>query len=444
MNFRTNTKKLLAGALAAGLLALQFPAAAFAATDTQSGWGAKRGLDFLASQQLATGEIPSALGGDSDWATIAIQATGGDAFTFKKDGGVSIAEHLQTEAVNDATDVARRMLAIAALGADTTDFGGVDYGQLLASYADGEDKEIGDDTFLNDETFAIMAIAASGNQSLYQLAEDSLALLLTNQNTDPDSPDFGSFSGGTCAFCVPNSNDTATAIIAIEAAQSKLGLTDEALETAKENAIAYLLSTQQEDGGFIYSPLFGGPADTTSTAWALMALNTIGADVEAQAARGWLLARQNADGGFDGWMCGASDVSATVHIITALVGTTWLLEPAASITIPDTEPAELIARDECPVVVPSTPPETSEPAPTPETPAPIVPASTPTNTTDEPQTLAAETTPEEPTDVEEDNQEDEVIPVAETGSSAAKYILYTLVALSLITIGWRLLQPKKS
>src|SRR5690606_16788837 len=126
--------------------------------------------------------------GESDWAIIAIEAAGGDATSFKHSGDVSIADYIKTETTDDATDVARRMLAVAALGEDSKNFGGTNYNDLLAGYATGADSTIGDATFLNDETFAILAIIASGDKSLYPLAQSSLNLLLASQNLDVASP----------------------------------------------------------------------------------------------------------------------------------------------------------------------------------------------------------------------------------------------------------------
>lgn len=423
------TKKLLVGALAATFLALQVPATALAATDEEAFAAAQAGTGYLADNQNDDGSI-AGFGGETDWTIIAVEASGADADELENGSGVTAVNFIETEVPADGTDVARKMLAIASTEGDSTDFGGTDYNALLASLYD--DQQFDAATLLNDDMFAIMAISKTDDPELYALAQKSLDFLIANQEAD------GGFSYTTVEcdfFCGTDSNDTAAAIIAFKAA-GEIGLTHDDLETAEAAALVYLLSTQQADGGFAYDT-FAGVSDGSSTSWALMALNAIGAGVETQAtaARDWLLANQNDDGGFSYGAFGitASDTFTTAHAVTALLGTTWLLDPAPLVAEAPTET--------------ETPPEEEEEEE--EDTTPIVT----TSAEDEEQTAAQEETteaqpevlttttsaPEEPK--EDDKQPEAVTPIA-AKTPYGKYAIYAALILGALLLGWYAFRPK--
>lgn len=421
-------KKLLAGAVAATMLALQVPATTFAATNEALYAAVRGGIGYLADNQNDDGSI-AGFGGETDWSIIAVEAAGEDAAALENGSGVSAVDFIKNEVPSDGTDVARKVLAIASTGGDSASFGGTNYNTALASYFNNGQFDV--ETLLNDDMFAIMAISKAGDPALYALAQDSLDFLLANQGAD------GGFSYTTevCDFfCGTDSNDTAAAIIAMKAAAA-MGLTHDDLETAQADALAYLLSTQQPDGGFAYDA-FAGVSDGSSTAWSLMALNAVGPSVEAQAAaaRDWLLANQNDDGGFSYGAFGItnSDTFTTAHAVIALLGTTWLLDPAP-LQIP--EPAEEKPTP-VPVVVVTSSDNNPQPANKPD---PVV-----TNTD---QVLAVETATDTTDDApaeETAGDVEEITPISESKDSAVKYIVYAVIALSLIGFGWYLFQPKKS
>jgi hypothetical protein len=156
------------------------------------------------------------------------------------------------------------------------------------------------------------------------MAQDALNYFLSHQGSD------GGFSyavAGGCAWCdgSSDSNDTAAAIIALFAA-GKMNLSNINIVGGRDNAVIYLLTTQQSDGGFSYDSISGYGSDAGSTAWALMALNMVGDPVRVQAlaARSWLLSNQGADGGFHSY----TTSQTTSDAIVALLGTTWLLQPS--------------------------------------------------------------------------------------------------------------------
>jgi len=89
-------------------------------------------------------------------------------------------------------------------------------------------------------------------------------------------------------------------------------------ETVKEKAADYLLSNQGEDAGFSYP---GFDSDALHTAVATMALisndrNTESLDINGSSPTGFILSKQENDGGFGGW--GSSDVDTTCWAMLAL------------------------------------------------------------------------------------------------------------------------------
>lgn len=322
---KISIKKLIQATLLCGVILTGqalLPIAASAATDQEVQAAAQAGVQYLSNHQNADGSI-TGLGGESDWTAVAVKAAGTDVSDLSK-AGTSLTDFLEADmppAGAPATAIERKMFAVVAADGDTSNFGGTNYTNLLANQH--VSNQVGDPTLLNDDIFGVIAIQASGKTSLKSAAQDGLDYFISHQNAD------GGFSYTTesCMYCGSDSNDTAAAIIAMYAGD-KLGLIMSSPD-AKANALIYLLSTQQADGGFGYD--IYSPSDGSSTAWSLMALNVIGSPVATQAAqaRDWLLKNQNPDGGFSFGAYGinTSDTFTTAHAITALLGSTWLLSP---------------------------------------------------------------------------------------------------------------------
>ncbi len=423
----TSTIKKTFAAVALGLtMSLQLISPAFAATNSQVLTAAQAGVNYLSVNQGVDGSV-AGFGGVTDWAAIAIAANGQEVAAFKN-GGASITDSLMANPLTStalATDVEKRLLAIFAAGEDTADFGGVDYNALLATYHNTQ--QIGDPMLLNDDIFGVIAAAAADDPDLEAMAQDGLDYFIAHQAIDGGF----SYTTDTCAYCGSDSNDTAAAIIALEAAKS-MGLTNAGLDDAKDKAVAYLLSTAQTDGGFGYD-IFS-PSDGSSTAWSLMALNALGEDVETQAlaARDWLLANQNTDGGFRFAAYGTldSDTYTTSHAVTALLGTTWLLQP---------EPLEQPA--------PQPTPATPAPTPIPQAAQPI---KLKTVTTSQPIVHDAEVLSQETTTA--DTAQDDAAKADPTKKDIAtkvdkkdgkiNYLVFVIIGLSVVAIVWYVLRPK--
>ena len=358
---QTSVKQLISGALISALVAVQIPLPAYAAVGSDPLTSALAGTSFLAANQSNAGSIGTN-NGDTDWSVIALKAAGKNPSTLNNGGGISAVDFMSTDtptAATSATSIERRIIAVNAIGQDSTNFGGIDYNAKLKSFYNA--NQIGDPTLLNDDIFGIIAVAASRDSSLEPMAQDSVAFLLSHQLADGGF----SYTTNTCDFyCGSDSNDTAAAIIAIDAAAS-LPLANPGLTAAKDKALAYLLTTQQTDGGFGYDAF--SASDGSSTSWGLMALNVTGSssDTPKLAARNWLLTNQNTDGGFAYGLYGmtSSDASTTAPAILALLGTTWLLNPAPIQVAPPTPPIPAsIVPSAAPVAAVSTPAPTSNTA----------------------------------------------------------------------------------
>lgn len=322
-------KHIIMLAIIAGLI---IPAPALAAVNSSPSSAAADGIRYLNDNQNADGSIPG-FGGESEWSADAVAASGQDVAGFSN-GGSSLLDFLKSDASSSSTSAAtleRKIIAIATAGQDPSNFGDVDYISLLAAkHTGGQIRDNDYTTVLTDDFFGIIAIDAAHDTSLLPEAQDALDYMLDHQAPD------GGFSWSadyTCDFCGPDSSDTAAALIAMYAA-SDLGLspsdTTINLDLKKSEALGYLLTTKQGDGGF--GGDMSSPSDGSSTAWSLMALNMVGSSVDSSAAsaRDWLLQNQNVDGGFSYGAFGitASDTYTTANAVLALLGTTWLLNPA--------------------------------------------------------------------------------------------------------------------
>lgn len=411
---------------------LAVPAPALAAVNPDPASAASAGLQYLANNQQTDGSI-SGFGGESEWSVEAVQAAGQQASAFSH-GGASLLDFLKGDVPGPSTTptaLERKIIAISAAGQDPSNFGGVDYEALLAAqYAGGQ---IGDPTLLNDDIFGVIAIDASQDTALVPQAQGALDYLLAHQGAD------GGFSYTTdsCAWCGADSSDTAAAIVAMYAA-SDLGLGSPSLDAARSSALSYLLGTQQADGGF------GGdassPSDGSSTAWALIALNTIGsaATSSAASARGWLLNDQNPDGGFSYSAYGFtnSDTYTTANAVTALLGTTWLLRPAP-VSIPTgTGGGTSTKQQNVPVPASTQTPQSSQPAPASDQPAePPTPSADPGGTDAADQVKGAATA--------KPSHKSAVRPAAAQADKRS-YSIYFLAFLGSIAIMWFVLESRKT
>jgi len=259
---------------------------------------------------------------NSAWKTMALVATGESGLT---------GDHLKNINSENAIDYCAPILAITALGEDPRTYPNQDYVAKLKTYYNN--NQMGDATLLNDDIWSILALA-----SIYQAdsteAVAAKKFLLDNQNDDGG---WGySISEGSDTS---DTNDTAAAIIALVEAGVSV------VESSIVDALAYLQSTQNNDGGFPYDPnsLWGTDSDSGSDAWVIWALNKVGQD-PASWTKGenspitHLQSLQDAgDGGF-WWIAGESEYNnkaMTPYAVIALAGKSFPVKPT-KLSVSDT------------------------------------------------------------------------------------------------------------
>ena len=281
-------------------------------------------LDYLRGQQQPDGKI--AAFATSAWAVMAIAAAGEDPDSWTN-GGDSIVDYLRDNIdhldVNKATDWERFILAVVAAGEDPRDFGGVDCVATLLDFYDG--TQIGDDGMLNDDFWGILALTSIGETDGVQ---NSKSFIIDNQNSDG--------GWGWIAGDVSDADDTAAAISALIAAGQS------ASSQVITDALAYLKSQQQNDGGFSSE----GATNTGADTWATNAIADAGQSPVADEWRksgnnaiGHLLSLQDTDGAFKWSATQRSNPEwMTTYAIIALLGGSWP-EDATAPTISSLNPS---------------------------------------------------------------------------------------------------------
>jgi hypothetical protein len=217
-------------------------------------------LDYLRSQQESTGMIDSF--GNSAWVVMAIAAAGEDPDDWKVSSNPSIVDYLADSATSadSANAYAKMIMAAAAAGQDPTNFGGRDFVALLEAEYDG--TQIGNDAYLNDDYWGVMALVAAGEDPATSTAiQGSAAFILENQDEVDDG--WGSGVGGGFS----DVDNTAAAIMALIAAGE-----DPATSDAISDGLAYMQGTQQDNGGL----LSWGDTNADSDAWGICAIVAAG------------------------------------------------------------------------------------------------------------------------------------------------------------------------
>ncbi len=276
-------KLLLTGGLIAAFLALAIAPSAVTA-------------DVPAAVAYLTAQTPGA------WTTMALAAAGQTGLN---------ADHLKTVSGTLATDYAKAIIALAAIGENPATFGNIDYLAKLKAYYNN--NQFGDETLVNDDIWTILALAAVNDTAgaEFSAAKD---FIISHQNAD-----------GGWSYSITGSsdtNDTAAAIMAL--VEAGVGASDAKIVSA----VNYLKSVQNADGGFPYSA--GDPSDSGSDAWAISAIYKIG-----QNPAGWnqgaatpvthLESLQDTDGGFWWQAAGTSgnNKAMTPFAVIALSGNSY-------------------------------------------------------------------------------------------------------------------------
>jgi hypothetical protein len=204
---------------------------------------------FLQASQQPDGGFAEP-GGASDptltaWVVLGLESAGRNAAALRL-GGVSPAEYLAGKTTRTTTDLALRILALAALR------------QNVSQHAEQLERQTGRDgrigPLVNSTIWSVIALRAAGRP----VPRASVRYLIRRQHRTGG----WSWSAGGA----PDSNDTAAAIQALRAAGVR--------GVPIVRGLAYLRRLQNPDGGFAL--IRGRGSDAQSTAWAIQAFVAAG------------------------------------------------------------------------------------------------------------------------------------------------------------------------
>lgn len=253
----------------------------------------EKAISYLLTQQDANGEIESV--GVSGWSLFAFSASG-------KSNGKLVNFLKENSSYSKVTDVERTILVAAAVGIDPRDFNNTNLIKKLRGFE--VNNQIGDEKSLSDDIFGVLALTAAGEKD-DTLLKNSTNFVIKNQNQD-----------GGWGFQVGQISDVDTAAAAIQAlkAAKKAGLS--VSDSIFTNAKNYLHSAQNQNGGFGFNKVDQKVSNTSSTAWAVQALVSLGETPTK--AFDYLRSQQLSSGGFKTEVNGQVNNLATAYAIAAL------------------------------------------------------------------------------------------------------------------------------
>lgn len=180
----------------------------------------------------------------NEWITMALVAGG--------ENGVN-KDYLKTFSGTLATDYAKRILAIVAVGENPRTFANTDLVQGLKALA--KNGQIGDTNLLNDDAWGILALRAAGVPQTDTVVAGAKSYLLAHQEING--------GWGYAVGAGADTNDTAAVLMALKDVDLS------ASNSSITAALQYLHQAQNSDGGFPY--VSGSASDSGSTSWVLAA-----------------------------------------------------------------------------------------------------------------------------------------------------------------------------
>ncbi len=206
--------------------------------------------DYLASAMDDDGLLEGSQS-VTDWAAISLAAAGLDTAQFSP---AILTYDPTTDDAYATGEIARHILALAALGEDPTDQNGVNYVARLLNTK--EDGQFGDTAFVNDDIFAGLALLAAGVAA--DDADVQRAVVAAKDSVNADG-------GVSYAVAIDTSDvDTTAYFVQLLNAAGQTG-------KVKQAAVRYLKDQQNLDGGWGYED--HGVSNSSSTAVALQALD---------------------------------------------------------------------------------------------------------------------------------------------------------------------------
>jgi len=258
-------------------------------SDVEENFSIENALSFLSLQQESDGSFGDSL--YTDWVAIATSKVGGDANMLNS----KLRNYLKNESfeASNITDYERHAMALMALGINPYDGTDINYiGEIVDSF-DG--KQIGYDSLYNDDIFALIVLSSAGYSKKDEMIEKIVSYVISKQSS---SGAWGSI------------DMTAAAIEALSNFESLDGVED-----AISKGESYLVGKQKSDGSF---------ENVFSTSWAIQALSLNNAfNDEVDNAIKYLISNQQSDGGVTDDSNIKSRIWATSYALPAVSKLSW-------------------------------------------------------------------------------------------------------------------------
>jgi hypothetical protein len=293
----------------------------------------RKALSWIATQQQEDGSFAGFNPGATADAVLAITAAGADAASYVSGANNTPLDYLATQAssysAQGASQAGKLTTTALAAGGDPRDFGATDLIARLQDYYDGVTGTFGTGSTW-DQAWGIIGFAASG-----LTVPDAALQTMRDIRVD---------GGGWGFQANANTADVDSTGLALQALAAG-GVSRD--DPAVEQALAFLRSVQNTDGGF---PGYSGATDAVSTGLAIQGLvahgenprsfnwtthvsdGTVSALV-SQTPKKALLALQSPTGGFAGYS-GANDPTATYQGLSGVMGKPWPLRVPRRIFLP--------------------------------------------------------------------------------------------------------------
>jgi len=300
------------------LLAAAFVASSVGSVSAQTPYtdAANKALAWMKTQQQADGSFAGFGAGSTIDAVLAIIAARQDPSTYVKGGNTPITflESKAAELSKTPGGAGKLLIMAETLNMDGRSFGGLNLLDEINKSYDAQSGRYGPDVI--GHAFNILGLAAAGQT----VPPEAIAFIERSQNEDGG----WSFSGETG----PGKADTNTTSVVLQA----LVAAGTKSEMVMKNAMTYLASQQNEDGGFPFQKggEFGSDSDVNSTAYVVQAALVLGDTDMAEEGLDFILSMQKPSGAFQ-WMASEPDESAgaTYQAIPVLFSAT-LVSPLGS------------------------------------------------------------------------------------------------------------------
>jgi len=230
----------------------------------------QREVSYLAAAQNPDGGFGGAPGQSSSelftaWAAMGLAAAGRDPLSLRREGhSVLDALSAQAGSLQGAGDLERTILALHACGVSVRSLPGGAGGDPVSRLLRLRSSDGSFGHLANLTAFAVLALRAAGFASRDPVVHAAARWLSAQQNADGG---FGFAARSSEGGGLSDIDDTAAALQALAAA---------GIHSGSARASAFLIRSQNLDGGFPQQP--AGASNSQSTAWAIQGLLVAGRD----------------------------------------------------------------------------------------------------------------------------------------------------------------------